>query len=65
MSVQTLPPCPPANGAPQSLAPAPSAHRLDFDAPGERRSLLPLAAMAAFSWLIILAIGLAIAGAMR
>jgi len=40
-------------------------HRLDFDPPEERRSLLPLLAMTALSWLLILAMGLVITGTMR
>jgi hypothetical protein len=63
MRVQALPPSPHRDGAPPSLAPAPDQHRLDLDRPCERGSFLPLVAMAAFSWLIIVACVLAIMGA--
>ena len=65
MSVQTLPPCPHGTGAPQGSPPDGRSHRLDFDPPEERRSLLPLLAMMALSWLLILAMGLVITGTMR
>jgi hypothetical protein len=45
------------------LAPNPDPDPLDLDHPDERRSFLPLVAMAAFSWLMILVMGLAIIGA--